>query len=164
MDSTQGFETWYRTEYQRVANSVAVLLGDRDEASEVTSEAFTRALERWDGPRAPRNPTAWTFRVAVNLARRRGRRRLLERRAHDQLSTTLTSSLSTPAIELWKAVADLPERQRLAIVLRYIGGLSEAEVAEAMAIAAGTAAATLSKARRSLAIKLGNDEGANHVG
>jgi RNA polymerase sigma-70 factor (ECF subfamily) len=60
--------------------------------------------------------------------------------------------------ELWDAVRALPPRARTAVALRYAGGLSEAEVAVAMHVAVGTASATLSSARRALAITLAEPE------
>ena len=70
--------------------------------------------------------------------------------------------MGAPAIELWQAVGDLPRRQREAVVLRYIGDLTEAQTALAMGIAPGTAAATLSAARRSLARRLSIGEAIDH--
>lgn len=59
--------------------------------------------------------------------------------------------------ELWAAVAGLPDRQREAIALRYVSGLTEAEVAAAMGVREGSASATLSKARRRLAEVLSDE-------
>ncbi len=145
------FEGWYRANYRRLADAVTVLLGDPDEGGEVVAEACARCLARWDGNRRPQDPTAWTFRVAVNAARRRGRRRRHERALLDRTRPTASIHLDEPAIELWRAVNALPARQREAIVLRYLGDLTEAQTAEAMGVASGTAAATLSAARRALA-------------
>lgn len=148
------FEAWYRQEHQRLVNVLVVAAGDIDLGREVADEAFTRCLQRWDGPRRPRDPSAWTYQVAVNLLRRRWRRR---RREHDLLVTIdapRSVDLPEPAIELWRAVATLPERMRLAVVLRYLAGMTEPEVAAAMGIAPGTVAATLSKARSHLAAAL----------
>ena len=52
---------------------------------------------------------------------------------------------------MWQAVTALPPRMRTAFALRYLGGLTEAEVAAAMGVAPGTVAATLHDARRRLA-------------
>ena len=51
------------------------------------------------------------------------------------------------------ALARLPLRQRAAVVLRFLGGLSVAEVAEAMGCAEGTVKATLHGALRRLRIE-----------
>jgi RNA polymerase sigma factor (sigma-70 family) len=57
-------------------------------------------------------------------------------------------------LDVMRAVQRLPARPRTAVVLRYVADLTEAEVAEAMGVAPGTVAATLSNARRRLAVLL----------
>jgi RNA polymerase sigma-70 factor (ECF subfamily) len=154
----ESFEAWYRANHDRLLQAAAVLLRDRDEAREVVAEACARCLDRWDTRRRPVDPTAWTYRVAVNAAHRRGRRRRTERLALDRTTAGASPTVSAPALELWRAVGELPERQRLAVVLRYVGDLTEAQTAEVMGIAPGTVAATLSVARRSLAERLRIEE------
>ena len=148
------FESWYGREYPRLVTALALVAGSREQAEEAAAEAFARCLERWDGPQEPSNPSAWTYTVAVNLLRRRWGRR---RREADHVSTLVPPvalEAEPPAVELWDAVASLPPRERLAVVLRYIGGLTEREVATAMKVAPGTVAATLSRARADLATQL----------
>ena len=151
----ESFEVWYVREHPRLVTALALVAGNREEAEEAAAEAFTRCLERWGTADAPRNPSAWTYTVGVNLLRRRWSRR---RREADHLRANVPPVAvegDLPAVELWAAVASLPPRERVAVVLRYIGGLTEREVAEAMKIKPGTVAATLSRARASLATKLG---------
>jgi RNA polymerase sigma-70 factor (ECF subfamily) len=52
----------------RLYNAVLRLVGDRDEALELTQEAFTRGLEKLDSFRGDASPYTWLFRIAVNLA------------------------------------------------------------------------------------------------
>ena len=52
----------------RLYNAVLRLIGDRDEALELTQEAFTRGLEKLDSFRGDASPYTWLFRIAVNLA------------------------------------------------------------------------------------------------
>ena len=151
------FEDWYRTAHPRLVAAMTFLTRDRPAAEDVAAEACSRCLERWESGSAPDDPSAWTYTVAVNLARRRWRR---IRRERDLVAATAAASPLTfgdPELELWRAVAALPERARLAVVLRYIAGLGEAEIAAVMGIAPGTVAATLSKARSRLAISLTAD-------
>jgi RNA polymerase sigma factor (sigma-70 family) len=98
--------------------------------------------------------------VAVNLVHRRGRRQRTERTALDRFRPTssTTTTAAPPEIELWQAVAALPQRQRVAVVLRYLGDLTEAQTAEAMGVAPGTASAALSAARASLSRTLAIEE------
>ena len=69
---------------------------------------------------------------------------------------------SVPAIaehlEVWDAVATLSDRQREAIVLRFVADLPEAEIARAMKVSRGTVASTLADARKSLAKYLADEE------
>lgn len=61
--ATASFDGWYRQEHPRVLALLTVASGDAHLASEVTAEAFTRALERWTGwrpwTRRRRGPTGW---------------------------------------------------------------------------------------------------------
>ncbi len=152
----EGFAAWYGREHRRLVNVLVVVAGDVDVGVEVADEAFARCLQRWEGPRRPSDPSAWTYRVAINLLRRRWLRRRREHRVAAVLGAPEIVELPAPAVELWQAVARLPERARMAVVLRYVGGLTEREVAQAMGVAVGTVAATLAKARRQLATVLEN--------
>jgi RNA polymerase sigma-70 factor (ECF subfamily) len=146
------FDRWYRTEHPRVLGLLTVVAGDADLAREATAEAFTRALERWDRVGAMASPSAWTYRVGVNLLRRRAQRSALERRLLPRMPTPT----APPAVdwELWEAVRALPTRQRTAVALRYVCDLPQDEIAAVMGIAVGTVSATLTAARRRLAADL----------
>src|SRR6185437_10678542 len=52
----------------RLYNAVLRMVGDREEARELTQEAFTRGLMKLDGFRGDASPYTWLFRIAVNLA------------------------------------------------------------------------------------------------
>lgn len=52
----------------RLYNAVVRLVGDREEARELTQEAFTRGLMKLDSFRGDASPYTWLFRIAVNLA------------------------------------------------------------------------------------------------
>lgn len=148
------FEDWYVREYPRVLAAVTVHARDGDLAEEVTAEAFVRALERWERVSGMRSAGGWVHRVAMNLLRRRKRRRGLEAALlqRDRVDVPPASPEVDPA--LWQAVRALPRRMREAVALRYIADLTEAEVAERMGIAPGTVAATLHRARGRLAAGL----------
>jgi RNA polymerase sigma-70 factor (ECF subfamily) len=75
-----GFEDWYLREHDRLIAAVAVIVGDVGVAEEAVDEAMARSWLRWNRVSAMASPTGWTFRVAVNTAKRQFRRRELERR------------------------------------------------------------------------------------
>jgi RNA polymerase sigma-70 factor (ECF subfamily) len=143
------FERWYEHEQPRVLAALTLMAGDAEVAAEVTSEAFAIAYERWTRVLTMASPGGWLQRVAVNAMRRRLRRAAAER----ALLRSEPRSVPPPnlAVEVWTAVAQLPTQQRTAIALRYLLDLTQAEIAELMGIAPGTAAATLSAARKRLA-------------
>jgi len=153
------FAAWYRSEHPRLLATMTIVTRDLHVAQDVTAEAFARALAAWNRVSGMDSPAGWTYRVAVNLARRRARRAALEDRLLHRVappSSTIEGGAfpAEQAIDLWDAVRALPPRQREAIALRYTAGLTEAEVAAAMKVAVGTASATLASARRALAIAL----------
>ena len=158
VDDDAVFAAWYRSEHPRLLAAMTVVTRDLHTAQDVTSEAFARALAAWTRVSAMDSPTGWTYRVALNVARRRARRAALEQRLLRRMVPPDTGLPAERAIELWDAVRALPPRARTAIALRYAAGLSEAEVATAMNVAVGTASATLSAARKALAIALGDHE------
>ncbi len=154
--ATASFEGWYRQQHPRVLALLTVASGDTELAAEVTAEAFTRALERWHRVAAMDSPAAWTYRVAVNLLRRRSRRAAIEQRLWSRAIEPQRPAAVEP--ELWAAVRALPTRQRTAIALRYLCDLPQAEIAVVMDVAVGTVSATLTAARRRLAVVLGEPE------
>jgi RNA polymerase sigma-70 factor (ECF subfamily) len=150
----ESFEAWYTEQYPRLVTALGMVSGKREEAEEAAAEAFTRCLERWGTSDHPRNPSAWTYTVGLNLLKRRWKHRRREADHLASLAPPIAVEGDAPAIELWRAVAALPPRERAAVALRYVGGLSEKEVAEALGVTPGTVATALSRARKKLAVQL----------
>jgi RNA polymerase sigma-70 factor (ECF subfamily) len=106
------------------------ILGSTEDARDVAQRAFVQAWRELPRFRGEARFRTWVYRIAANLAfdaaRKRGRdRRLLEivpgeKSTHDPLA----------AIKLRRAIAELPERQRLVIELRAFEELSFAEIGE----------------------------------
>lgn len=127
------FDTWFEHTYRQVLGAMLLSFGDRDLAEEAAQEAFARAYERWERVSRMDRPTSWVFVVATNVARRGLRRRAKEALLFWRPEPPTTTPDQT-GLELWDVVRTLPERERMAIVLRYVGDLSEKEVARAMGI------------------------------
>ena len=152
------FEPWFRREYPRVLGALVLAIDNRDVAEEATAEAFARAYEKWERVGAMASPGGWIYTVALNVARRRIRRRTMERLFLRKFRVT-TEVLPNTGFELWDLVRTLPPRERTAIVLRYVGDLQESEVAKAMGISNGGVAKTLNVARSHLGAALRREEG-----
>lgn len=152
---TDDFSVWYGSEYTRMVAALTALTGDGELARDVAGEAFARALARWERVRIMDSPAGWTYRVAVNLLRRRHRRSLRERELHRALARDDPASVDQDSrLDLVAALGRLSPRARLAVVLRYVADLTEADVAAVMGVAPGTVASTLSTARARLAAAL----------
>jgi RNA polymerase sigma-70 factor (ECF subfamily) len=142
-----GFEAWYLREHPKVMAALTWVAGDPHVAADATDEAFARAYANWRRVERMASPGGWVYRVGLNVVRRRMRRAAFEQR-------TLEPPAEVAQVvdrEIWTVVQQLPERQRVAVVLRYLLDLPEQEVATAMGISRGTVASALAAARRRLA-------------
>ena len=143
------FEPWYRREYPRVLATLVLVLGNAELGRDSADEAFARALARWPTVGRMASPAGWTYRVALNLARRSARRAAAERRLL-RLTRPMESELPGPAVELWEVVRELPRRQREVVVLRHLLDLREREIAEVLGIRRSSVSRSLAAAHRTL--------------
>jgi RNA polymerase sigma-70 factor (ECF subfamily) len=138
------FSAWYEDEHPRVLGVLCALSGELDVAREATDEAFVRAFAKWERVRKMDSPGGWTYRVALNELRRSLRKHARERAVRTKEHTQLVP-MTDP--DLWDLVRRLPERQRFAVVLRYVADLPEQAIADVMGVTRSTAASTLTQAR-----------------
>lgn len=146
------------------AYRVALLIVlDRELARDAVQEALIRAFRGLDKLRPDSNFKAWFRRLVVNEARRMaGRRRRLPVLV-EELPEIAAAPAGAPEPMLlareerervWAAMADLDELHRTVLVLRYYQELTDAEIAEALAIPVGTVKSRLNGARRRLQERL----------
>ncbi|MGI8810494.1 MAG: sigma-70 family RNA polymerase sigma factor [Acidimicrobiales bacterium] len=131
------------------------ILGDVAEAEDVAAEALARALRSSDRVGAMPHRRAWVVRVASNLAIDRTRRRppVLGRPDHmPDVAEAVTLRLALGA-----ALRQLPRRQGQVVALRYLGGLTEAEVARSMGISPNSVKKHTARAVSTLRTRLGAD-------
>jgi len=159
-------------DHQRMVVQLAInLLGDRDEALDLSQEVFLRVFRTIHRFRGQSSLRTWIYRIAVNQARNRHRFWSRRHRA-DQVSLDehvaqhgefLSAGDSTPdrvlaqkelAGRLQHALDNLPFDQRTAIVLREIDGLSYEEIAYSLGVAIGTVKSRLTRARQALRLEL----------
>jgi RNA polymerase sigma-70 factor (ECF subfamily) len=149
------FDAWYERVAPAVIASLAVVVGDRELAREGTADAFLKALVDWERVRVMDNPQAWVFKVALNLTRRAARRAARERESWRRAATGRPLAVADPADgDVWRLVAQLPYRTRLAMVLRYVADWTEPEIASAMGVTRGTVATLIHRGRQQLGAQL----------
>jgi RNA polymerase sigma factor (sigma-70 family) len=141
----------------RVMSTAARLLGTRDDARDVAQEVFLRAfkyLHRLDLQK-PMEP--WLMRITVNVCRDAARRRQRRRDTFVAVEGPETIDQSPDPYDglarkqerliLQRALESLPEKERLAIVLRDVEGLSTAEVASILQSSETTVRSQVSRGR-----------------
>jgi RNA polymerase sigma factor (sigma-70 family) len=158
------------TSYPRLVAAVALVCGSRPTAEDAVQEALLRAWERSEKGEEIESLNAWVTTVALNQARSGLRRLRSERRAKARLRGVALAAdnagAADRAIDVARALATLPLRQREVVVLRYYLQFGTREVATALGINEGTVKSTLSRARTALAGAIGVEEPeeANHRG
>lgn len=136
-------EQFVKRMWPRLVGSMTLITGDRAAAEDLAQEALIRACSTWSSVSAAASADAWTFRVAFNLANSRWRRKGAEGRAYNKVAETGRAPCHQEPdhalrLTLEDVLRTLPVKQRTVIVLRFYGGLSVSETAEAMRCAEGT--------------------------
>jgi RNA polymerase sigma-70 factor, ECF subfamily len=134
-------------------------------AEEAVQEAVARAWERSERGQHIDSPPAWVATVAGNLLRDGFRRFMVERQVHRRLGERAERAAAESGladvergVDVAKALAALPRRQREVAVYRYYLDLEVGEIALRMGIPEGTVKSTLHRARHSLAQTLADNE------
>ena len=140
------FEAFYREAKDPCFRALLATVGSAAEADDVLAESFTRALARWDDVRHHARPEAWVVRTALNLHRDRWRRSQRQQRLLQRREAISHEEVVDPV--LLAAVRALPERQREAVALRVLLGLSAEQAGEVLGVDPGTVGTHL---RRGLA-------------
>jgi RNA polymerase sigma-70 factor (ECF subfamily) len=155
-------------EHQRMVVQLAInLLGDQDEALDLSQDVFIRVFRTIGQFRGQSALRTWIYRIAINQARNRHRFWRRRRRA-DQVSLDAHVAAHGDlrcgeeagpdrilaqkelAERLRHALDALPFDQRTVIVLREVDGLSYEEIAFSLSVAVGTVKSRLTRARQTL--------------
>ncbi len=172
---TRAFELLVVRYQARLVNYAAALTGDSGGAEDVAQEAFVRAWRGLGRFRGESSFKTWLYRIATNVARthreRRGRQAQVVSRSLDDQAEALTAE-EVPAAAadaetslvtretIDRALAELPEELRLALVLRDVEGLDYKEIASVTAAPIGTVESRIFRARRRLRTLLRPEGGA----
>ena len=157
------------TDHQRMVYQLGLhLLGDPQEAADLSQEVFLRIFRTLAQFRGQSTLRTWIYRIVVNQASNRQRWWRRRRRAqqvalddhtaaHGELPESRTYAMPDQVLQqreiagrVWQALDQLPFDQRAVIVLREIDGLSYEEIAASLGVAVGTVKSRLARARGTL--------------
>ena len=142
-------------EHQRMVVGTAFrLLGRVEDAQDVAQEVFLRLLRNL--PKIDVDPKPWLYRVTVNVCNDHHRRRVITMAPDEQAADPTPGADRTLAVDerkrlLMEGLQTLGPREREAVVLRDIEGLSTREVAQILGIEEVTVRSQISVARVKLA-------------
>jgi RNA polymerase sigma factor (sigma-70 family) len=149
------FEPFVRRHEREVLNYLWRMTGDEQAARDLAQEAFLRAWQHYTTLSRYEQPRGWLFRVATNLALTHNATR--QRRAattgqplFEGDSSPATSDVARRVVErdqVRLVLLQLPARQRAALVLREVYGLSGAEIAATLEMSDPAVRMALSRAR-----------------
>lgn len=169
------FEEVYDRYYDNVFNLAYRLMGDREEAQDLTQEVFLHAFRAYESFRGESQVFTWLYRITSNLAKNRYKQLQREREHRWEIleehedeeeeiepfewedtslspETLLERKERSEAIQ--KAIDELPEEQRITVVLRDIEGLSYQEIAKILGCSVEAVKSRLFRARSALRKKL----------
>ncbi|GAA4379937.1 SigE family RNA polymerase sigma factor [Nocardioides caricicola] len=166
MAETDGFDEFFRATWPRLFRTACAVAGDAASAEDALQQAYARAYASWRRVSAAEHPEAYVRRIVVNEILGTRRRAWWRRERPTDLSgetgpATAVVSPEAAIVErdrLWRAVLELPPRQRAVVVLRYYEDLSEEEIAGTLGCSRGTvksqASAALAKLRQHAGLTL----------
>lgn len=144
---------------RRVRSVLARLLDDERDVEEATQDAFVQAWRSLGRFRGEAAPFTWLYRIAVNqalmrLRRRRPRTAALDEAAERDLAAPDRVGDAELRAFLLARVRELPIEQRVPLVLRDLQGLSNAEVAEVLELSVAAVKSRIHRARLRLRAEL----------
>jgi RNA polymerase sigma factor (sigma-70 family) len=148
--------------YRDVYTLCLRILGDPDDAAEATQDAYLKAWRGLKGFRGDAMFQTWLYRVASNAAiskhRSRRRRRMHEADIEDEAlsqmagpgSVESAAGAKVEVAELERALQQLPEHYRVAVVLRDVYGMSIEEITKQLKISNTAAKVRVHRGRKRL--------------
>jgi RNA polymerase sigma-70 factor (ECF subfamily) len=149
--TVEALESLYRADLPRFVRAATAIVGDESTGRDAVQDAFVQAVRKRESFKFEAPLEAWVWRIVINEALALRRRRAPEL-DWDSESVPVQSTNHVPkqdaAVRAW--VAALPERQRLAVFLRYFADLDYQSIATALEVEVGTVSATLATAHSAL--------------
>ena len=157
------FEAFCLGQNASLIRVLTLYCGEVEVARDLTQETLARAYVHWKKVRVMDRPDLWLRRVALNLANSHFRRRRVERAASRRPAPGQSGFADEPGgatsdrLLVRAALAQLTDRQRTAIILRYLEDLSVEQTAELMRCSPGTVKKLAARGLTGLRLVIGDD-------
>jgi RNA polymerase sigma-70 factor, ECF subfamily len=145
----------YELNLSSFVRTASAICANRENGRDAVHDAFVSLVRTRQRFRRSGAVEAWVWTAVIRTAQKHAARRR-------ELPTDDVGALAEQAsdhhradelVEVREAIAGLPERQRLALFLRYYGGLEYAQIADVLQVKTGTVSAALHAAHRALRVK-----------
>ena len=157
--------------YEKTVYNLALrMVGDRDDAFDMTQEAFIKAYGSLSSFRGDSKFSVWIYRITTNVCldflRSKSRKQQVSLTVSDDdedAQLDIPGPKADPEQQLIKKISmqsveeglkTLPDKQRQILVMRELGGMSYAEIGKALSIEEGTVKSRIFRARKRLCIFL----------
>jgi RNA polymerase sigma factor (sigma-70 family) len=141
------FAAFYRAEHDGQVRRAFLLVGSSEVANDVVHDAFLAVYRRWGDID---EPGPYLNRAVLNGCRDVGRRRSRDARVLPRLAAAADGGPAEAGDPLDDALGALPFNQRAAVVLRYYGQLTVAEIADALGCPRGSVGPWIHRALETL--------------
>ena len=153
--------------YEKTVYNLALrMVGDRDDAFDMTQEAFIKAYGSLSSFRGDSKFSVWIYRIATNVCldflRSKSRKQQVSLTVSDDdedAQLDIPDPKADPEQQLIKKISmqsveeglkTLPDKQRQILVMRELGGMSYAEIGKALSLEEGTVKSRIFRARKRL--------------
>jgi RNA polymerase sigma-70 factor (sigma-E family) len=156
--SDRGFREFFDAEFEPLRRLAYLLTGNWSEAEDLAQEAMVRVYRAWSRIVERERPAAYARAVLINRHRSLLRRARVEaRHAVARSSPAVVPELSDDQVVVWNALAELPPRERAALVLRFYEDMPLSEIAAVLDVPVGTVKSMTHRALGRLRSVLGSD-------
>ena len=147
---TRELEDVYRRRYRQFLRVATAILGDETTAHDAVQDGFAQSLREQPSFRGDGPLEAWVWRMVVNASLAARRRRIARHEESDTVDVASANGHVSDESGVRAWVAALPNRQRLAVYLRYYADLDYRAIADVLNVEVGTVSATLNAAHQAL--------------
>jgi RNA polymerase sigma factor (sigma-70 family) len=150
------FEDLFADQHDRLYRALYLIVGNSHEAEELMQDAFLQVLREWD---RIDNPAGYLYRSALNSTRSRFRRlKLAAKRNLTPGQPEDPFAAADLRDQMVRALRELPERQRAALVLLDLLDYRSEEAAVVLGVTAATVRSLASHARAAMKLSLEADD------